>query len=51
MAHELQHYVGGAWVDPIEPVLLDVIDPSTEEAFTQIATGGPAVNAASLMRK
>ena len=40
MKHERQHYVDGAWVDPIEPVLLDVIDPSTEEAFTQIAVGG-----------
>ena len=40
MQHERQHYVDGAWVDPLEPVLLDVIDPSTEEAFTQIAVGG-----------
>src|SRR5580692_431110 len=40
MKHERQHYVNGAWVDPLEPVLLDVIDPSTEEAFTQIAVGG-----------
>src|SRR5580698_3115556 len=42
MQHERQHYVNGAWVDPLEPVLLDVVDPSTEEAFTQIAVGGPA---------
>jgi len=42
MAYERQHYVDGAWVDPLEPVLLDVIDPSTEEAFTQIAVGRPA---------
>src|ERR1700733_4675467 len=41
MAHEQQHYVNGKWVAPLEPVLLDVIDPSTEEAFTQIAVGGP----------
>jgi aldehyde dehydrogenase (NAD+) len=41
MEHERHHYVNGAWVDPLEPVLLDVIDPSTEEAFTQIAVGGP----------
>jgi aldehyde dehydrogenase (NAD+) len=40
MEHERQHYVNGAWVDPLQPVLLDVIDPSTEEAFTQIAVGG-----------
>ena len=42
MQHEHQHYVNGAWVDPLQPVLLDVVDPSTEEAFTQIAVGGPA---------
>jgi aldehyde dehydrogenase (NAD+) len=42
MQHERQHYVDGAWVDPIEPTLLEVIDPSTEEAFTQIAVGGAA---------
>ncbi len=40
MQHEKQHYVNGAWVEPLQPVLLDVIDPSTEEAFTQIAVGG-----------
>jgi aldehyde dehydrogenase (NAD+) len=42
MQHEQQHYVNGAWVDPLQPVLLDVINPSTEEAFTSIAVGGPA---------
>jgi len=42
MAHEKQFYIDGAWVDPIKPALLDVIDPSTEEAFTQIAIGGAA---------
>ena len=41
MDHERQHYVNGAWVDPLEPTLLDVVDPSTEEAFTKIAVGGP----------
>ncbi len=41
MEHERQHYVNGSWVDPLEPVLLEVIDPSTEEAVTQIAVGGP----------
>uniref|UniRef100_UPI003BAA8AB7 aldehyde dehydrogenase family protein n=1 Tax=Roseococcus sp. TaxID=2109646 RepID=UPI003BAA8AB7 len=40
MQHEREHYVNGAWVAPLEPRLLDVIDPSTEEAFTQIALGG-----------
>ena len=41
MEHERQHYVNGTWVDPIQPTLIDVVDPSTEEAFTQIAVGGP----------
>jgi aldehyde dehydrogenase (NAD+) len=40
MQHEQEHYVNGKWVAPLEPRLLDVIDPSTEEAFTQIALGG-----------
>jgi aldehyde dehydrogenase (NAD+) len=30
--HEQQHYVNGAWVAPLEPKLIDVIDPSTAEA-------------------
>jgi aldehyde dehydrogenase (NAD+) len=41
MQHERQHYVNGMWVAPLEPVLFDVVNPSTEEAFTQIALGGP----------
>ena len=42
MQHEKQFYIDGKWVDPIEPAFLDVIDPSTEEAFTQIAVGSAA---------
>lgn len=42
MQHERQHYVNGAWVDPIQPTLVGVVNPSTEETFTQIACGGPA---------
>ncbi|HWB51521.1 MAG TPA: aldehyde dehydrogenase family protein [Stellaceae bacterium] len=42
MAHETQHYIDGAWVDPIQPVVIDVVDPSTEEVFTRIRGGGPA---------
>lgn len=42
MAHERKFYIDGAWVDPIKPALLDVIDPSTEEAYTQIAIGSAA---------
>jgi aldehyde dehydrogenase (NAD+) len=41
MEHERRHYVNGSWVEPLQPVLLDVVDPSTEETFTQIAVGGP----------
>ena len=40
--HERQFYIGGQWVDPVDLRLLDVIDPSTEEAFAQIATGSAA---------
>ncbi|HVY15842.1 MAG TPA: aldehyde dehydrogenase family protein [Rhodopila sp.] len=40
MQHEREHYVNGQWVEPLEPKLLDVVDPSTEEAFTKIAVGG-----------
>jgi aldehyde dehydrogenase (NAD+) len=42
MSHEHRHYVNGAWVAPLQSTLLDVIDPSTEESFKQIAIGGPA---------
>ena len=40
--HERQFYIDGTWVDPVSPALLDVIDPSTETAFTQIAVGSAA---------
>jgi aldehyde dehydrogenase (NAD+) len=42
MAHEQQFYIDGAWVAPLSTTRIDVIDPSTEEAFTQIATGSAA---------
>jgi len=42
MAHEKQFYIDGAWVDPLELKLIEVIDPSTEEAYTQIAAGSAA---------
>lgn len=35
-------YIDGAWVAPTESNFLDVIDPSTEEAFDQIAMGTAA---------
>lgn len=42
MAHELQFYIDGQWVDPVEPRTIDVIDPSTEDAFAKIALGSKA---------
>ncbi len=42
MQHEQQHYVNGTWTAPLQPALLDVVDPSTEVPFTRIAVGGPA---------
>ncbi|MQT12405.1 aldehyde dehydrogenase family protein [Segnochrobactrum spirostomi] len=42
MANELKFYIDGAWVDPIVPKTLDVIDPSIEEPFTKISLGSAA---------
>ena len=42
MPHDLQFYIDGAWVDPVVPSTLDVIDPSNEEAFAQISLGSKA---------
>lgn len=42
MAHHLQFYIGGAWVDPAVPNRIPVIDPSSEEAFTEISGGSAA---------
>ncbi|GAB0113374.1 aldehyde dehydrogenase family protein [Acidisoma sp. C75] len=42
MSHHLQFYIDGAWVGPLAPNPIEVIDPSTEEAFTQISGGGAA---------
>ncbi|TIX49354.1 MAG: aldehyde dehydrogenase family protein, partial [Mesorhizobium sp.] len=42
MSHNLQFYIDGAWVDPVVPNNLDVIDPSTEDAFAQISLGTKA---------
>jgi aldehyde dehydrogenase (NAD+) len=42
MSHDLKFYIDGAWVDPIAPKTLDVIDPSNEEAFAQISMGSAA---------
>ena len=42
MSKHLKFFIDGAWVDPVEPTLLDVIDPSTEEPFTTISIGSRA---------
>lgn len=42
MEHAHQFYIGGQWVDPIEPRTLEVIDPSTEEPCGSIAIGSAA---------
>jgi aldehyde dehydrogenase (NAD+) len=42
MSNHLKFYVDGEWVSPVEPATLDVIDPSTEEAYTQISVGSKA---------
>ncbi len=42
MSHNLQFYIDGAWVDPIEPRVIDVINPATEQPFTQISVGTAA---------
>src|SRR5690606_34301036 len=35
-------YIDGAWVDPVTPKTLDVINPATEEAYTKISVGSAA---------
>jgi aldehyde dehydrogenase (NAD+) len=34
-------YIDGSWVAPAAPHSLDVINPATERAYTQISLGGP----------
>ena len=42
MSNNLKFYIDGAWVDPVVPATLDVINPATEEAYTQISVGSTA---------
>ena len=42
MSNHLKFYIDGAWVDPVTPARLDVINPATEEAYTQISLGTKA---------
>ncbi len=39
MSNHLKFYIDGAWVDPITPNPIGVVDPSTEEVFTEISGG------------
>jgi len=42
MKDYLKFYINGAWVDPIEPRTLEVINPATEEAIARISMGSAA---------
>ena len=42
MNNHLKFYIDGEWVAPAVPATLDVIDPSTEEAYTAISVGSKA---------
>lgn len=42
MREMLQFYVDGAWVDPAEANIVDVINPATEEACGRISLGSAA---------
>jgi len=40
--NHLKFYINGAWVDPVKPATIDVINPATEEAYTKISAGSAA---------
>jgi aldehyde dehydrogenase (NAD+) len=42
MSNVLKFYINGAWVDPVKPATLDVINPATEEAYVKISVGAAA---------
>lgn len=42
MTNNLKFYIDGSWVDPATPNRIAVIDPSTEEVFTEISGGSAA---------
>ncbi len=39
MSNTLKFYIDGAWVDPLVPTTLDVINPATEEPIAKISMG------------
>jgi aldehyde dehydrogenase (NAD+) len=42
VSNHLKFFIDGQWVAPVIPATLDVIDPSTEEAYTKISVGSKA---------
>ena len=42
MSNHLNFYIDGQWVAPVAPARLPVIDPSNEEAYTEISIGSKA---------
>ena len=42
MQDHLKFYIDGQWVDPATPRTLDVVNPSSEEAFARISLGSAA---------
>src|SRR3954447_16457801 len=42
MEHYGQQYIGGQWVEPINPTRKEMIDPTTEAPFATVVTGGSA---------
>jgi len=42
VSNHLNFFIDGKWVAPVVPATLDVIDPSTEEAYTRISVGSKA---------
>ena len=42
MSNVVLFYIGGRWVEPVSPVLRDLIDPATERPFGELALGNAA---------
>jgi len=42
LSNHLNFFIDGKWVAPVVPATLDVIDPSTGEAYTKISVGSKA---------
>jgi aldehyde dehydrogenase (NAD+) len=42
MPNNLKFYIDGAWVDPVVPNVIEVINPATEQVYARISGGGKA---------